>query len=350
MHRVHPYATQKSTPIARICAIPGNWFAPKPHDHSDKQQKMVKSMAANPLPRSQSDLFALAEDICDGLNAHEGDISIKQNTEAVTRAALQAAIAAADIYAQGRSSKVAYHHAQILADSNAKAFIAFARQTLSPYLGENWSEVWVQTGFPNQSTAVPTTMPERQTLLLGLKTYYTANPGHEKADLNVTAVRADQLFTSLSDARSSLNLLISELGTKRANRDAAILALRKRMRGLIDELTQLLDPLDPLWNSFGLNPPGAPTTPDQPEGVVLTPGQPGTVLVDWTDTPYADHYRVFVKVVGVDTIAQHHSSPTDTDLTLTNLPPGATIEVEVSAVNKGGVEGLRSTTTQIVAP
>jgi hypothetical protein len=307
-------------------------------------------MAANPLPRSQSDLFTLAEDMCDGLNAHEADIPIKQNTEALTRAALVAAIMAADVYAQARSSKVAYNTAQTVADSNAKSFIGFARQTLIPYLGDDWSELWVQTGFPNQSTGVPRSMPERQTLLLGLKTYYTANPAHEKADLNVTAARADQLFTALSDARSALNLVLTELGTKRASRDAAVVALRKRMRGLIDELTQLLDPLDPLWDSFGLNPPGAPTVPDQPEAVVLTPGQPGTVLVDWADAPYADHYRVFMKVVGLDITAQHHSSPTDSDLTLTDLTPGMTIEVEISAVNEGGVEGPRSDAVQMVVP
>jgi hypothetical protein len=61
-------------------------------------------------------------------------------------------------------------------------------------------------------------------------------------------------------------------------------------------------------------------------------------------------WRVFVKVVGLDINAQHHSSPTDSDLTLTDLTPGATIEVEISAVNEGGVEGPRSAAVQIVAP
>ena len=48
-------------------------------------------MAANPLPPGIDNLFTLAEDMADGLIAHEATIGILQNTEARMRADLTAA-------------------------------------------------------------------------------------------------------------------------------------------------------------------------------------------------------------------------------------------------------------------
>jgi hypothetical protein len=45
------------------------------------------------------------------------------------------------------------------------------------------------------------------------------------------------------------------VGVKKAARDTAVKTLRKRMRGLITELKQLLSGDDARWNAFGLNIP-----------------------------------------------------------------------------------------------
>jgi hypothetical protein len=47
-------------------------------------------MATNRLPDQLNRLFALAEDMADGLHAHEAPVGIKQNTEAAVRADLAA--------------------------------------------------------------------------------------------------------------------------------------------------------------------------------------------------------------------------------------------------------------------
>jgi len=47
-------------------------------------------MATNRLPDQLDRLFALAEDMADGLHAHEAPVGIKQNTEAAVRADLAA--------------------------------------------------------------------------------------------------------------------------------------------------------------------------------------------------------------------------------------------------------------------
>ncbi|PIZ49927.1 MAG: hypothetical protein COY42_02800 [Armatimonadetes bacterium CG_4_10_14_0_8_um_filter_66_14] len=121
-------------------------------------------MATNPIPDPLDALFTLAEDAADGLSAHETQVAVKQNTAAVMREALTAAQAAQTAYQAARAAKQALTAVQQVADSNAKAFLATARNVLANYLGGTWSQAWEPTGFPNQSTAVPSTVAERQAL------------------------------------------------------------------------------------------------------------------------------------------------------------------------------------------
>jgi hypothetical protein len=162
-------------------------------------------------------------------------------------------------------------------------------------------------------------------------------------------VIADAKFTALSDARSALAFHVAIMGQKRATRDADETALRVRLRGAIDELTQLLENDDPLFYAFGINPPDASETPEQPENLVLTPGAPGTIYADWDNAPRADYYRVYRKVVGVDPDFTLDQSPADSDATLTGLPSGQTVQLHVIAVNEAG-NSPASSTEEIVVP
>ena len=47
-----------------------------------------KAMATNPVPENRHRARSLAEDIADGLKTHEQSVGVKQNTQAVFRAAL----------------------------------------------------------------------------------------------------------------------------------------------------------------------------------------------------------------------------------------------------------------------
>ena len=293
-------------------------------------------MAANPIPDALSPLFALAEDMADGLHSHETTIGIKQNTEASLRADLAAARVVVDALANAKAAKDTFSSNLRVADSNARSFLKTVRGVLAPRLGESWSATWEPTGFPNQSTAVPASQDERLSLCASLKTYFTANPAFEVPQLNVTAANADTLFTALSDAREAVNNGNTDAGKKKAARDTAVETLKTRMRGLIAELGQLLDDNDPLWEAFGLNEPGASATPDKPEALIVTPGAPGTLLVDWADARRAARYRVWKQVVGVDAKPIAVATVTDSDATLTGLPSGKTVNVTVTAVNDAG--------------
>ena len=130
-------------------------------------------------------------------------------------------------------------------------------------------------------------------------------------------------------------------------RDAAVEALKTRMRGVISELDQLLGDTDPRWDAFGLNAPGAAETPDTPEALVLTPGAPGTLLADWADARLAARYRVWILIVGVDTDFRPAATVTDSDATLPVLGSGKTVRVRVTAVNDAG-ESTPSATVEAV--
>jgi hypothetical protein len=68
---------------------------------------------------------------------------------------------------------------------------------------------------------------------------------------------------------------------------------------------------------------------------------------DWADVANADHYRVYVQVVGVDAgFVDQPGVRTESDATLGPYQPGQTVRVKVSAVN-GGLEGPASSVAEI---
>jgi len=174
-------------------------------------------------------------------------------------------------------------------------------------------------------------------------------PTHENAPLNVTAVQANALFTALSDARSAPTTRTRRRVLPKPFADGAVEALRKRERGLIDELTQLLTPDDARWYAFGLSRPSDPETPGVPDNLVLTPGAPGTINADWADALRAERYRLFKQIVGTDPDFVHVVTVTDSDATFNTVPSGSTVNVRVTAANDAG-ESQPSATVQIVVP
>jgi len=306
-------------------------------------------MASQRLPDPLDRLFALGEDISDGLSAHEAEVGVKQNQAADVRRDLTAARTAENQFQTKRRDKTAATTAQTVADSNGKACIATAKGVLENYLGKKWSPAWAVAGFGNNSTAIPATLEQRQSCLAALKTYLTANPAHQNAPLNVTPAQADARFTALKDARSAANAAANDAGAAKAARESAVEALRNRLTGLIGELDQLLDGDDPRWYAFGLSRPADPETPGVPDNLVLTAGPAGTVLADWSDARRAARYRVFQQVVGTDPDFVPAGTVTDSDATLTGLPTGSTVKVRVSAANEAG-ESQPSAAAQIIVP
>jgi hypothetical protein len=293
-------------------------------------------MATNHLPIAVEDLFTLGEDMADGCHAHESVIGLKQNKEAGVRADLAAAIIAQENFKKAQAAKFHLSTAVTVADSNAKSFIGSARRLLVNHLGGNWSAVWETIGFPNHSTAVPTTQSERQALLLSLKNYFNANPEQANPPLKLTAARAAALFAALSAARHAAAAGNTDCGNKKNLRDDAVAALRKRIISLINELKQLLEDHDSHWLAFGLNLPGATNLPDPADSLVLTSGGPGVVLADWSDASRATRYRVYKQIAGVDTSFVPVATVSASDCTIIGLPSSKTVKVQIISANDAG--------------
>lgn len=296
-------------------------------------------------------LLALGDDMADGAHNHGAAIKLKQNDEPAIRLDLDAARAAWNAYQTANRDLNVLYSGLRTADSNARAFLKAARATLAQSLGERWSAAWKPTGFPNQSTAVPNTQDERFTLCKSLADFLTASPEMEvnSTKVIVTAVRATTVYNALKVARNAVNDGNTLAGQAKVACDAAEVKLRARMRGLVSELTQLLDDNDPLWEAFGLTEPGSDKTPDVPTAMTVTAGLPGCEHANWPPARRADHYRLYKKVVGVDDDFVYVSGPTDCEFTYTDLPSGATVQLTMSAVNDAG-ESAKCAPVQVVVP
>ncbi len=293
-------------------------------------------MAQNTIPGRLTDLFSFTELIAIGLAALEAELGIVHNTAAAVRGDLVALQTAWDQCNQAREAKRLLIQAQTAADLDGRTFILAARNVLATFLGNVWSQAWEATGFPNQSLAVPSTIAERQSLLLSLKLYFAAHPTHTVAALNVTSIRATILFNLLSNARAAVNAGLTLIGEKMAVRETAERALRKRLSDTIAELAMKLGKFDPRWETFGLKMPGQDSVCESAEKPVVTNVGPGRVFSDWSDVPGADGYIVEVQVMGVDADFVEVANVSDSEYLLQGLPSGKTIRVRIIAYNAVG--------------
>jgi hypothetical protein len=316
---------------------------------NQKTKTKGRTMATNPTPNDDNDLLALAEDMADGLHTLEVPVGVKQNTEAVMRAAITACRSANTALGVAKAARGAAVAAERAADETAREFIREAKKVLQHYLGDAWNAGWEATGFPHQSTAIPNSEEERLNLCSSLKDYFAANPAHESAQFGVTAALADAAFTGLSNARDDQDTKRSAVTAANAAVNTAFYNLRKRVRGLIGELETLLTNEDARWHEFGLSRPVDPDTPERVEGLVLTPNLAGKVLASWNGAPRASRYRVFKQVVGVDLEPVNVETVHDRQYLIEGLPGGQTVKVHVVAGNDAG-EAPASEVVEAVVP
>jgi hypothetical protein len=303
----------------------------------DKQHKLNRRiMASNPTPDDDAVLRSLAEDLADGCHAHEVSIGIKQNTEAVIRAALSAhkasrtALAAANgVQAQARALRDAK-------DVETTAVLRNCRLRLLKLFGSAPSADWEVAGFVNGTTAVPDSRDGRFDLLGALRDYFTAHPTAESADMDATAAICGALHTASSNARAALNGAASAQTTAMALRDTDLRTLRKRVRGLLEELGTLLADDDERYEAFGLNIPANPAAPEPITSVTLAANGGGKVFAQWGYTTRMVSTRLLTLRVGTDTEFQNAGTVDGLEKMLTGFTPGITLQVKAIAYNDGG--------------
>jgi hypothetical protein len=293
-------------------------------------------MASNPTPENSDVLRAIADSMADGCHELEATIGILQNTEVVMRAAI-AGLSAAETQAGLKKNAVSTAYATLLtADEAGAKTINDCKLRLKNVLGERWSPAWEPTGFPDQSTALPNTQDKRFTLLDALKNYFTLVPASENAGMGATAALCLTAWTALSDARHGVSTAESAQTVAFNTRTAATDALRKRVRGLINELETLIADDDPRWEAFGLNIPANPRAPEPVLSLTVAALGNGRLEVNWPYAVRAVRYRVETFIVGVDTDWQNKASAKDLVVILKNFTAVQVVKVRIIASNDGG--------------
>lgn len=330
----------------------GTWDSPStPAVLPTKKRKLKRhTMASNPTPDNPDMARALADRMADGCHTHEVAIGIKQNTETVMRAASLALKTAMLDVGAAKANVGAMSDALKAADDSITTTLTNCRLRLVNQLGQSWGPAWEATGFPDQSTAVPDKQDKRLSLLDSLAGYFTANPARESADLGATAALCTAAFTLLSDAREDLGNAKTNLGTKLTLRDTAFKSLRKRLRGLIEELATLIAEDDERWEDFGLTIPANPSAPEVITSLTLEAAGNGKIHAVWTYATRMTGTRLMTKRTTGATIDDDFISAGATEgleKTLPGFVAGVTVQVKAVPYNDGG-DGPESPTQSVV--
>ena len=190
------------------------------------------------------------------LTIHGAEIGVKQNTAEVLAVDVKTFRGLDAQFVASRSrGKDELTPALRKADGDARKYINDARHVLKGALGSHSNQDWIDAGFLNSSFAVPRKMGDRDILVSALATYFNTHPHLENASLKVTAVAGTEIHKRLSGLQKTIlnhNSKEKELSGKRTT---ALKALRKRVKGLISELKQLLAADDVRWMPFGVDSP-----------------------------------------------------------------------------------------------
>ena len=313
-------------------------------------------MASNEIPRSYDPLVELMEDAADGAATHGAAIGLAQNTEANIRAPLEALVGTPGtpgfkaLWNSAKAEKIAKTGLLRTAQSNGRALLMTCIGTLKAAFGQKWNSQWNAVGFTDNSLSVPANPMVK---LQQLRSFYTANPAREVANVNgiaCTAANCETVAQAISDASDASNQSNTDAGTAQANLEAGIEAGRRRMTGLREELGQLIEDNDDRWYAFGFDKPSDPTTPEVPENLTVTPGPAGSgsIFCNCDDARRADKYRFVVADTAGTKLAEKLAE--ESEAMFTDLSPGATVVVTVTGFKTGGPESQPSAAVQVVVP
>jgi hypothetical protein len=303
---------------------------------------MKLNLNTNKVPSSLNAVITLGTNALAGAISIGPAVNLKQNTAAeispdlfdlIGNPATPLVPGKQALYA---AQKVAVKDAVAAKNAAIKAgreFCRLAINLLRPILGNEWNTAWEAAGFHLPSLALPS---QPVALLNALRSYFNAHPVHENAGAGITAVGAETAATAVTAAVLTVAAAKSARVDRKADRDESLTKLRKRLSGLRGELDQILEDDDGRWYEFGFRRPVDGKQPLPVDGLVLTPGGAGIVLVSWAASSYATNYRVTWKPTGSSGDPTDAGLFTDTQCILTGLPSGMPITVAVSARNDSG--------------
>ena len=272
--------------------------------------------------------------ILGGIDELGAAVHLPHNPRADINEELTSLIMACGQYEQGKQIKAMRRSTLVAAIDDSQKFGRVVRDVLKLVYGNVYSDRWTALGFRN-SFAMSDAIEDLIGMLLAMHSHLTKNPHLEVGTL-VTAARALEIHDALFAAQAAFMSQEADVRQLMELRDDAFATLRKRISNVFKELSMQLDPMDRRWINFGFKQPGADATPDVPEEVKVTQITPTSAEVKWEAPARAERYRVWMKVRGVDADYVAIGSPTDPDFMLEELPPNATLDFVITALNNGG--------------
>ena len=305
---------------------------------------LVEIMRNNISVMNITNILALAIKAKDGATAHP-EIALTQNTAAKIQTDLMAAQAKEAEYQGAITAIVPLQEAYLTAIDGAYTFAQRAKDVLKVRCGSQHGALWNTTGFTS-ALKVPATWDGLRVLLGSLGTYFSANAAHEVAAMTVTAASAAALTAALDATRGAVVGARQAAATNYTARETAFATLRVRLRGLADELKQLIGRVDVRWRVFGLKVPAEAAVPRQPEHLVVINDTPLQLLLRCDAVAYADHYRWWRRSHNAPGEPEAMGSSELPMFLLENLSGGTHWDIFVSAVNSSGTEGRLSGAAQ----
>jgi hypothetical protein len=278
----------------------------------------------------------LGQTAANAVRNHGAAVGIQQNTEDAIRADWKAHQDASNTYISARVDAIDATKALKAACADGRKWLLMARDVFKTFLGKKPGKNWNGLGWSDQTTAVPRDDGTLAIIIERSGKYLADHPELEAASLGLTAARAAALVKALRAARFDRNHKKSARMKAKQERAAAEKTLRRRVRGLVGELGQLLEPTDGRWKLFGLKPPGKPDSPPKVKNTRAEATGGGRVLVRCAAAARAEYYQVHLMVVGRDADFALAESPRDPQKMLEGLPVGATVRLKMRAMNETG--------------
>ena len=307
-----------------------------------------KQSMRNTIPRTVPKLIPAASSAIAGLTQHAESLDLSYVTVSAMTSALCELITARNHHKQGQHDRKSKRASATAVLATARSYGQIARDILKPVLGNEYSQAWNVVGFTG-SLMVPRTIDRMIPMLVALGGHLTAHNTLENAALNVTAARAQALKDDLVAKKTDVANQKSTVQQLLNARDEKAKAVEEKLRLLLKELTIALDDTDPLWLAFGFNKPGILSIPVVPAGLIAMLVGPTSVALKWNKAARAERYRIYKKVVGVDSEMVWVETREELDFTVDGLPSGKTIQLAITAVNNGG-ESQLSEAVSVVTP
>jgi hypothetical protein len=293
----------------------------------------------NHIHQKLDPLLMQARRCADGAAEYGTQLTLTYNTATVIRQDITNLEVACRNYIGAKIALSNLYKDQKPAVATAKQRLTLAREILKLRFGTSYSQAWDETAWRG-SLAIPANVARVMTLVRGMETFFRKHPDMEHPTLEMTAQHFGALLQTLVN-------FDNDIRTKKANLDRSLLArnqaarkLRRRIRGLINELNEVVDENSTIYLSFGLNIPGAKARPQKPQNIQIGLRDEKMMQVKWDREPGVEYYRVWKRDAAENAEFVVIGSSKDTSFVMEISAVNTDFDLAVTSVNERGESGL----------